>query len=174
MAVLTEADAQARALAAVQAYCGWHIAPSTDDELTLDGPGSSTLVLPSLHVTAISSVTELGTVVDPTGYAWSATGVVRRTGEGGDGLWGYTWTHARWTGALRGLVVAFTHGYDELPLEVQAVVDRVASRAVESSGLLTQVGQVTYATGEDGLPATGTLTAADRAVLDLYRLPKRP
>src|SRR4051794_7492225 len=115
--------AQDTAQARVQAYCGWHIAPTEDATVTLDGPGSGVLVLPSLHVTTVASVTELGTLVEPGTYSWSETGVLRRTT--------YGWRvdcQARWTGELRGLVVAFTHGYSEWPLEVAAVVDGLAAR----------------------------------------------
>lgn len=173
MAVLTENEAHARAEAAVRAYCGWHIAPAEDTTLTLDGPGSSVLLLPSLHVTAVASVTERGILVDPSAYTWSESGVVKRAaGSTWSGAWG-----GGWTDALRGVEVAFTHGYDEWPLDVLAIVDRLASRAVEGSasgGMLVQVGAVSYATGEDGLPVTGAIGALERSSLSRYKLPPRP
>lgn len=168
---LTEAQATARAEAAVRAYCGWHVAPETDALLTLDGPGSPVLLLPSLHVTAVASVAENGELVDPADYSWSASGVVRRSRSA---LTIATWSGSGWTDALRGVTVAFTHGYQEWPLEVQAVVERLAARALEGATVLTQVGSVSYATGEDGLPIGGTLSSVDRAVLDRYKLPPRP
>jgi len=169
---LSTEDATARAEAEVRAYCGWHIAPvREDDELTLDGPGSQTLVLPSLRVTDIASVTEDGLPVDESAYVWSQSGIIRRSSSTA-WPWGPVWTDVP-----RGLVVVLTHGYEEMPLDVLAVIERVAARAVEVSGasqVLSQVGAVRYAVGVDGLREVGLLSDADRQVLDRYRLPKRP
>lgn len=166
---LSQADATARAEAEVRAYCGWHIAPQREDTLTLDGPGGPLLVLPSLHVVSVASVAENGTEVDPEGYAWSAAGVVRRTSSS------LSWSSTGgWTDTYRGIVVTLTHGYADMPLDVQSVIDRLAARSVDDPSQYSQVGSVAYATGADGLPASGSLTALDRAVLDRYRLPPRP
>lgn len=166
---LSQADATARAEAEVRAYCGWHIAPQRTDTLVLDGPGGPLLVLPSLHVVSVASVAENGTEVDPEGYAWSAAGVVRRTSSA------TVWRScAGWTDDYRAVSITLTHGYDEMPLDVQAVIDRLAARSVDDPSQYSQVGAVAYATGADGLPASGSLTALDRMVLDRYRLPPRP
>jgi hypothetical protein len=157
---LTEAEATQRAEATVRAYVGWHLAPERSETLTLDGPGSSVLLLPTLRVTAITSITEDGSAVDPGDYEWSSSGVVRRNGY--------------WSPSLRGLEVSLTHGYAEMPLDVAGVIERLTTRVVEGAGVLAQVGQVSYAEGEDGLPVGGTLTSLDRAVLDRYKLPPRP
>jgi hypothetical protein len=166
---LSQADATERAAAEVRAYCGWHIAPQRDETLTLDGPGGPLLVLPSLHVVSVASVAESGTELDPVGYAWSAAGVIRRTSST------FPWSRCSgWTDALRGVEVTLTHGYEEMPLDVTAVIERLAARAMDGAGIYSQVGAVTYATGQDGLPASGSLTTLDRLVLDRYRLPPRP
>lgn len=171
---LSQADATARAEAEVRAYCGWHIAPEQTETLTLDGPGGPLLVLPSLHVVSVTSVAENGVELDPAGYAWSAAGVVRRTSSAAtwNGYYGPGWTG--WTDTLRGIAVTLTHGYASMPLDVQSVIDRLAARSVEDPSQYSQVGAVAYATGADGLPASGSLTALDQAVLDRYRLPPRP
>jgi hypothetical protein len=173
VAALTEADATARAEAAVRAYCGWHVGPSKTETFTLDGPGSPILLLPTLRVTDVLAVTESGTLVAPEDYEWSTTGVVRRTsGSHPTATWG-----PGWTSRFRGVEVEAIHGYETLPLDVTAVIERLAARALEwskGSALLSQVGQVSYATGEDGAPLSGTLSSLDRAVLDRYRLPPRP
>lgn len=158
---LTPAEATARAEAEVRAYCGWHIAPEKTETLTLDGPGGTLLVLPSLRVSAVTSLADNGTQLDPAGFAWSAAGVVRRTGN-------------TWAEALRGITVTLTHGYPDMPLDVTAVIERLAARAQDGPSLYSQVGAVSYASGEDGLPASGSLTLLDRMVLDRYRLPPRP
>lgn len=167
---LSAEDATARAEAEVQSYCRWHIAPSKTETVTLDGSGALSLLLPSLHVTDVATVTEHGE--DVTDYDWSASGVLRRgssTPRWGSSCYG-------WSARFRAVTVTFTHGYEAWPLELRAVIERLAARAAESStgpAVLSQVGSVSYATGEDGLPLTATLGALDRAVLDRYKLPPR-
>jgi hypothetical protein len=166
---LSQADAIERAEAEVRAYCGWHIAPQREDTLTLDGPGGPLLVLPSLHVVSVTSVAENGVELDPEGYAWSAAGVVRRTSSAA------TWNGScGWTSDYRAVVITMTHGYAEMPLDVQAVIDRLTARSTDDPSQYSQVGAVAYATGADGLPVSGSLTTLDRMVLDRYRLPPRP
>jgi len=165
MATLTEAEARTRAEAEVRAYCGWHIAPEVTEDVTLDGTGSRILLLRSLKVTDVASVTEDEELVDPGDYQWSASGFLLRLGG------------ACWTDKLRGVVVNLTHGHPSMPMDVEAVIERMTARAVEVSGasqVLSQVGQVAYAVGVDGLRETGTSTQADRFVLDRHRLPFRP
>lgn len=159
---LTDEEAQSRALAEVQAYCGWHIAPSKSETLTLDGSGATVQPLPTLHMTALSSVSVDEQAVDTASVEWSEAGLLRRD--------------VAWTSRLRGVVVELTHGYDALPLDVQAVVDRLKARHLEAqsmSTLLVQVGQVRAAVSSDGTPATASLVELDRFVLDRYRVPPR-
>jgi len=161
MATLTEVEARTRAEAEVRAYCGWHIAPEVTEDVTLDGTGSPLLLLRSLKVADIASVTEDEELVDPGGYQWSASGVLLRNGG------------ACWTDKLRGVVVNLRHGHPSMPMDVEAVTERMTSRAMEMSGasqVFAQVGQVRYA---DGLREAGLLSDADTLVLDRYRLPYR-
>lgn len=151
---------QDAALAAVRAYCGWHVAPVQEESLTLDGPGSGTLILPSLRVNDVTSVVENGTELDPDTYEWSRSGMVRRLG----------WT--RWTTRYRGIVITLAHGYEELPLDLQGVVDQLVTRSTAGipAGLASRtVGPFTesYASSSD----LSALTTADRSTLDRYRLP---
>lgn len=158
---LTEEQATVRAEAEVRAYCGWRIAPQETVALTLDGPGTRVLLLPSLHVTDVVSVTEDSTTLTPdTDYTWSESGALRRS--------------SCWPDQYRVITVEFTHGYETWPLDVQAVIDRLAARSLEGASIYTQVGQVSYATGSDGLPAVGAPTPVDLAVLNRYKLPSRP
>jgi len=63
--------------AAIRRYCGWHIAPSITETITLDGDGSRHLWLPSLHVTAVTAVTNGDTVLDVSSdLDWSESGYV--------------------------------------------------------------------------------------------------
>jgi len=139
---------------AARAYCGWHIAPSITDTYTLDGPGSSILMLPSLKVTAVSSVTNDGTAVtDP---EWSEAGMVRGC----------------WSCKFRGVVVEMTHGYDVCPPEILGVLQEAASRGVGGSAV-SQVGQVRMG-GVSGVPGAASFMLDQKAVLDRYALPPRP
>jgi hypothetical protein len=95
----TEADV---ALAEVQAYCGWHIAPSKTEDVQLDGTSSTVLRLPTLHLTELNSLTiddQLVDVDDISAVEWSVSGWLRR--QAGFGV------------RLRGVVVNITHGYDD-------------------------------------------------------------
>lgn len=169
------------AVAAVRAYCGWHIAPSREEVLTLDGPGGNVLVLPSLHVTDVESITEDGTVLDdgtdpdlPAAYSWSEAGIIQK----GSASAGWSWSCAGWwTAKLRGIDVALTHGYDEWPVELAGIITAAAARTVENpTGLEQQtVGPFTEKYGVSGeAGAGGAFTAADNSVLARYKLPPRP
>lgn len=149
------------ALALVQAYCSWHVGPSKADTLTLDGSGSSTMVLPSLHVTALTSLTVDGVSVDADTYDWSESGILR--------------LRCGWFGTrFRSVVIELIHGFDYLPDDVQAVIDRISARATDDVGALARVGQVQYAVGSIGVGVGGALSDFDKAALAPYRLPSRP
>lgn len=151
------------ALKAARNYCRWHVFPSQTDTLTLDGSYRFVQMLPSLHVTAITSVTEDGTLLTAgTDYEWSEAGMLRRLGCN------------PWTGKMRGLVVVLVHGYSSEPEDFQEVVERVAARGSSDNGAIRQVGQVVYGTTSDGVGVGGTLTQADKAQLAPYRIPLVP
>ena len=167
---LTEGEARARAEATVRAHCGWHVAPVKDETITLDGPGTGALLLPSLHVVDVLTITEDGAELTPAiDYSWSVSGAVRRYPE--------SWrvdSQGRWTGNFRAVVVELTHGFDQWPLDVLAVIDRLVARAMSGAGVLSQVGAVSFATGQDGLPLSDSLSTTDKAALGPYVLPFRP
>ena len=151
-------EAWAAACAAVRAYCGWHVAPSITDTYTLDGSGSQFQALPSMHVTDIVLVTELGTDLDASGYEWSEMGQL--------------WREAGWAGHFRGLIVEMTHGYDSCPPEILGVLQEAASRGVGGSAV-SQVGQVRMG-GVSGVPGAASFMLDQKAVLDRYAIPGRP
>ncbi|WP_328660373.1 hypothetical protein [Nocardia salmonicida] len=101
----------------IRDLCGWHIAPSITETLTLDGPGRRTLLLPSLYVTAITAVTEDGTAVPADQFDWSEKGMLRHR----SGLWTDRW---------RGITVTLTHGYDQAPAGVIGVIADVVADAM--------------------------------------------
>ena len=152
------------ACAAVRSFCGWHVAPSLTEPVTVDGPGGDTLLLPTLHLTNLTDVTNDGApVANP---EWSATGMVRGS----------------WTSKFRGVVATMTHGHSACPPELLAVVKAFAhrlvfDRAAASGAQVSQVGQIKYVlptdtTGEASTEWSGP--AHEVAVLDRYRIPARP
>lgn len=82
-----------------------------DDEVTLDGNGRESLLLPVWPTTAVTSVVlDDQILVEGTDYEWSDAGILRRLG----GLC--------WPDRLRCLVVTYSHGWDPIPEDIQEVV----------------------------------------------------
>jgi hypothetical protein len=114
-------------LAAVRSWCGWHIAPSATETVKVESEGGRVILLPSLHVTDVTAVRdESGSVIAT--YKWRENGIVR-------GYWRAEELYA----------FDITHGYDEMPPEIQAIIDQidadgVGSRAVtaESAGAFSR------------------------------------
>lgn len=151
------------ATAAIRRYCGWHVAGPHTETLTLDGPGGDELVLPTLHLRALSSLVERGvTLVDGVDYEWSAKGTVRR-------LTGC------WTARYRALDVTMNHGFDDAA-DLTQIVQQVVANAIASPMGATreQAGalSVQWATTAPGVSGGLSLLERDMAVLDLYRLEK--
>ena len=117
----TDADALRRArldevIGDIRDICGWHIAPVLTHTLTLDGPGTATLLLPSTHVTAVTTVTEDGTALAADQWEWSEVGMLRRR----SGVWTERW---------RGIKVTLTHGYDQAPPGILGIILDVVADA---------------------------------------------
>lgn len=152
-----DAMAWAAACAAVRAYCGWHIAPSVTETVTVDGSGGSVQFLPTLHLTDLVSISSDGTVItDP---EWSTTGMVRGS----------------WTSKFRGVVATMIHGYDECPDDVMAVLANLA----ESGDLMAGARQITsgphsVTLTEAAQAGASALSPGHMAVLDRYRIGSRP
>lgn len=150
----------AGATAAVRGYCGWHIAPSLTETVTLDGPGGDVLTLPTMHLTDLAAVTEAGTVLDVATVEWSELGSVRK--ESGC-----------WTERYRGVVVTMTHGHDAAPdvaqIIIQAVIPALSSPMAATSERAGTFA-VTWATTAPGVAGGLSLLQRDRDILDTYRL----
>lgn len=154
-----EVPALDAAIQAVQDYCGWHIAPSQTDVVTLPpNQGSTPLVLPSLYVTDVASVVVRGaTLTAGVDYTWEQNGVITRS--------------ARWFGSpswytdpiADGITVTFTHGYEDFPASVKQAIVALAQRSIDTTSNVAQVGQVRYAT-------TTGLAPTDEAMLASYRI----
>lgn len=159
-----ETDRLLQAEALVRSHCGWHIAPSRTETMTLPASDGATLLLPSLMVTAVASVTIDGTALTADEYTWTAAGVLKRS-------MGWCWGSGT-------VVVAFTHGYDLAPPEVTAVVQAAAQRALDNPGSRPrdQVGPFAESYSQVGFnqaPALALLDA-EKEILDRYKLPPRP
>lgn len=147
--------------AAVRAYCGWHVAPSVSEPVTVLGDGGSVLVLPSLHVTAVSSVVD-GDGDPVEGWSWHAEGV----------LTGRTWTRDT------KYVVTLTHGHDEAPDVAGVIAELVGARISYPSGQAPSAVSLGSArvsfVGAGGAPIRAFASEAQMAVLDRYKIPSRP
>lgn len=151
------------ALAAVRRYCGWHVTPEQDDELTLDGPGSTRLFLPTLHLVGVTALTEDGVTVDVADLRWStAKGVVRKV------------SGTCWTGRYNGIVTTITHGFDDAP-DFDAAVEALTA-AITTSGDVGAVGALIRKrvdNVENQWSDTGSQTAdvvSPASLLDRYRI----
>lgn len=99
-------------LAAVRAWCGWHIAPSVTETVKVESEGGRVTLLPSLYVTGCTEVRdEDGSTVSD----WK----VRRNGV----------ARGSWSAEVE-YEFDITHGYAELPVELQPIVDELDSAGV--------------------------------------------
>lgn len=155
---LTPADDDERldqAEGVVRDHCGWHIAPSRTDTVRIFGaPLGGPILLPSMYVTAVVSVTDQGTLVDPSAYDFETAGILRRV----DG--------AAWACGAGVIEVEFTHGYDDVPPAVTRAVQSVAAQM--PSGLKSKTAGPFSETYFDGM------SDMDRASLSRYRIPVGP
>lgn len=154
-----------RAIQRVRDYCGWHIAGSVTETLTVDGSGSDTLDLPTLRLTAVLAVTEDGEVVDVDDIEWATAGYLKRS--------------TAWTRKLRGVTAQVTHGYAEMPLSLAEVVMTAAARGLDvtSPGVVRsqeQIGDYSYnnqyATAGSNQPVGAFFLEHEKKVLDKYAI----
>ncbi len=144
----------AAADALVRGYCGWHVAPSLTETLTVDGSGGCVQPLPTRYLTAVASVTDDGLAVNlaDEDVEWSTSGLL--------------WRYAPWTWRPRGVVATITHGYPVVPADVQMVAADLAGSLADAPGLVTRmtVGQVSREF------AAERLGGLHQSVLDRYRI----
>lgn len=168
---------QAEAL--VRSYCDWHIAPSRTETVVARSTSRgymrdyydstvshfyspSVLVLPTLHLTAVTSIVVDGLTLDPSMYTWSSRGYITR-------LVGHWVSNSD-------VLVTVTHGFEIVPPEVEAVVQAVAQRAFNNpnSVVREQAGPFSVFYSQVGgrieAPALA-LMDAEKSILDRYRLP---
>lgn len=146
----------ARGLAAARRWCGWHVSPVvTDDVVTIDGPGSQLLVLPTLNLGTLQEISEDGVTVPVVDLHVSRGGLLRKK----SGMW--------WTSNYGGITAKMTHGFEDAPdfdAAVLGLIDRLAM--LPSGGQLIGVGPFRYS--ED--KPSGLFTAGERELLSQFRL----
>jgi hypothetical protein len=150
----------AAAQKSVRSYCGWHIAPNLEQDITLDGDGTKTLLLPSMHVTDVASVLVDGK--DLVGEIdWSAKGIVQlRRGVFPDRL-----------GSIK---VRLRHGFDVGEVaDVSSMILRIAKRAANGPGVIASQSangsSVSYLTA-GGAPISVPLLQIEKDSLNPYKL----
>lgn len=154
-------DPSLAASARIRRYCGWHIWPSETASVDLDGEGGRCIFLPSLHVTAVTSVIADGVTL--TDYQWSENGVMERI---------------CWPTGRRNITVNFVHGYDNLPDDLADVAARVEARGpIAAAGVKSKTmgsASVTYGADLAGGISSDGFAGDELLVLDSYRIPNRP
>lgn len=149
----------------IRAYCGWHIAPSITETITVDGSGTTVLGLPTLHLTDLSEVTINGE--DEADVEWTERGLLRLSCRG---PWPQRW---------RSITVTMTHGYDCAPAAMAAVATAMARRVTVNPDALTNesIGQqytAGYAANPAGFTGLAFVPAEAAWLLGPYRIPLRP
>ncbi|MDW4900663.1 mobile element protein [Streptomyces californicus] len=128
-----------------------------EDEVTLDGNGRTSLLLPVWPTVQVHSVHLDGALLDESGYQWSDAGVLRRSGCG------------RWPDRLRCVRVVYTHGWATIPEDIaEAVLDKAATMMRVPRGIASKAvgGQsVTY-----GVQAAIGVTDQWQKTVDRHRI----
>lgn len=162
---LAQAIAQ-MATDAVRDYCGWRVAKTATETVTVASRGGHSLFLPSLNIVSIGNVTENGvTIAEPADYDWDESGILYRGGRG----------NRRWHTGRRAVTVTLTHGYEKCPGGIaQAIASAVARGALVPAGGLTSesaIGQnFTYSRTSSGLAAGAMFVDDELLRLDVHRL----
>lgn len=155
----------------VRGYTGQLFDLVEDDEVILNGRGTSILLLPELPVLAVTEVLEgygtadAATIDGPAEespvYEWDEDGVLERI----DG--GVFRRRRRW------YRIVYDHGFAVVPDDVNGVVLRVAGRAFDSPEGIRQETLGRYSYTKAGEAAGIGLYAPDERDLDPYRFETR-
>lgn len=148
------------AQAAVRRYCGWHVAPSISETVTVDAYGGKALLVPSKHITELKSV-KIGEtdVTDRVYFSKAGTLLIR-------GGW--------WPDLPGSVTVEMQHGYEleEVP-DVAALILAIGKRAKSDPGVIASQSvngaTVAYQTA-GGAPLGVALLDIEKAALETHRL----
>jgi hypothetical protein len=168
------------ALVTARRYCGWAVTPViVNDAVTLDGPDSRILMLPTRKLVTLTSISENGTPVSlasvsatpggPPG-ATSRPAAVRKDSGGRGGWWG---------GRYQSIDVVMTHGYLEAEAAdwryaVLSMVDEMAQMQMSGSSspdiVSKKVDDVTYRWADRYSNAAEASLYSFMSTFDSYRL----
>jgi hypothetical protein len=151
-------------LTAARGFCGWHVIGVRQVEgLPRNGTGGRLLALPTFRLLELTSLTENGVALDVTGIVESADAPGHLYKKSG----------GTWSRGYSNIAVAFTHGFadaDDFNAAVLSFVDR-SSLAVEG-GRPKAIGPFQYY--EEAMAAGSAFSAAERSLLEQYRLESAP
>lgn len=133
----------------------WHIAPQITETLLLDGDGSNTLILPTLHLVTVSAVRDVSgdTPAEVTGWRKSSSGIL-------------TLRYGYWPVGSETVEVDLVHGYETCPAELLPVLARRCRDAGSTSAGQVRLGSLSIGTTSVGT----TVTALDDAIIRRYSL----
>ena len=166
------------ALVTARRYCGWAVTPViADEEVTLDGPCSRVLYLPTRKLVELTSVTEDGTFLElsvlrwtpggPPGYQSRPVAVRKKTGG---------W----WKSYYQCIDVVMTHGYTEQEAAdwryaVLSMVDQMGQVQLSGNSELDivskKVDDVTYQWADRYATAAESALYSVSSIFDNYKLP---
>lgn len=150
-------------LTVARRFCGWHVTGvREDDEVTIDGPGSALLVLPTLCLVTLTGVVEHGVALDVAlDLHVSARGLVRKR------------SGACWSAHYGAITVTMDHGFDQAPdfnAAVLSFIDRMSY--APDGGRPKGVGPFQY--DPEAMAAASAFSAIERSMLEQYRLEAAP
>lgn len=167
-------DAVDGASGIIRAYCGWHIWPQVAATVQVAPRGGHQLVLPTLNLVSVTSITVNGDALDLSTVTVWPSGVIERNPDQCDSQFWRDPDFWPWHGTV---TVEFTHGYENVPPEIKAVCQSLASRWPASASQWTRrrmgSSELAMTTGAGVVPV-GSLTVVEQMVLDRYTLPRRP
>jgi len=105
------------ATSAVRDFCGWRVAKRRTETVTVRTRGRGIILLPSLHVHAITSVSVNGELLTASQFDWDESGVLERVG-------------GRWPTARRAVQVTIDHGYETCPGGIAQSIAAAVARGV--------------------------------------------
>lgn len=155
------------ASAAVRAYTGQHITADTTTVRAKVNGGTIRLTQ--------RPVTDVATIEDTNGndvaFTWYAGEVIQVATNVPD-----SWAWVPWVDGIAYVDVTYTHGYDEVPGDIVAVVCQMAARALgqaaDDSGKTSEtIAGYSYTVGTAAASGAVGLLPDERAVLDRYRRP---
>ncbi|MGE2714199.1 hypothetical protein ACQI4L_09090 [Mycolicibacterium litorale] len=146
-------------LTAARRFCGWHVTGvREEDVVTMDGPGSALLVLPTLRLVELTAVVEDGVTLDvATALDVSPRGLVRKR------------SGTRWSDRFGSIKVTMKHGFDDADdfnAAVLSFVDR--SSLAATGGRERVIGPIQYE--PEAMAAGSAFSVVERSLLEQYRL----